>query len=193
LITIHTTEIWTENSFEDIAEKIRSETHLVQFGPFNIYGPQWKQFSAKWIGQIFKEKKQFKLFRLTGSDTTSDLSINGEYTNRGARPIIVIKHKLHFTAVLGLAGLLTCIYALWFLLLKKGVVEGVLWLLLPLVIAGVGYSGFTIRDLNKNIAEIERLMQKPVIIPVWNNRHEEMDDEEDEDEDIDDWQTNGRG
>jgi hypothetical protein len=185
LITIHTTEIWTENSFEDIAEKIRSETHLVKFGPFNIYDSQWKQFSAKWIGQIFKEKKQFKLFRVTGSDVTSDLSVNGEYTNRGGKPIIVIKYKVHFTAVLGLAGLLVCIYALWFLLQKKGVAEGVLWLLLPLVIAGIIYSGFTIRDLNKNIAEIERLMQKPLIVPSWNNE-DEMDDEEDGDQDTDD-------
>lgn len=177
MITLRKTEYWTEETFEILSEKVRHETRQVRFGLFNSFDTKHKAFTTPWIGQLYPAQKKFKLFRVTGREHTSDLSVNGEYTTRLSKPVVVIRHKVHFTALLGLSGLLVSIYVAWHLLRQKGVMDSILFLLAGLLTAGIYYTIITLRDLNKNEAEIKRLIYK-----VPRRKYEEVEEEEEEED-----------
>jgi hypothetical protein len=181
MLTIRTHEIWTDDTFEVIAEKIRRETRLVRFGILNFFDSELKDLSTPWIGEIIPQKKKFKLFRVTGSNNTSDLATKGEVILRGGKNVLVVRHDLQFLTLFGFAGLLASIYAVWFLLHRKIGLDTI-WLIGSLTLAGILYTISIYRDLQKNIVEIERLIHKPAYIPDINR----FDDSEDTDSDDDD-------
>src|SRR5688572_2876443 len=160
MITIRTTEIWTNDTPEAIFEKIKWDTHQVRFGPFNMY--KRKEVYSRWIGEVNEKKLTFKLFRVTSPDRTSDFSVQGHYEVRAGKGLVKIRHQVYFTSLLGLAGLLTCVFAIWFLLQKKGVLIGNVYLVLALMTAGILYSFSLLRDVNKNEAAIRELIER-----VW--------------------------
>ncbi|HOX82972.1 MAG TPA: hypothetical protein PLJ60_12970 [Chryseolinea sp.] len=163
-----TTEVWTNDPPEVILEKIKWNTHQVKFVPFNIFKKKTEIYSP-WIGQIDEKKLSFKLFRVTSPDHTSDFSVEGQYEIRAGKGLVKIRHKVYFTSILGLAGLLTFVFAIWFLLQKKGILMGNLFLVLGLILTGGVYSVFILRDLNKNDAEIREVLER-----IW------LDDETEE-------------
>lgn len=177
MITIHTSEFWINEPIDFVIDKIRRETLLVEFGPFNVFNTKHQNFYTKWIGEIDRRNKKFKLFRVTDRTHTSDVAVHGEYTVRINKPMIVVRYKVHFTAFLGLFGLLAFGYAVWYLLRLKGVILGELGLIAILLTVGMGYSISTIRDLNKCAQEIERVIYKIVKMDV------DEDDEDDADDD----------
>jgi len=182
MITIHTSEFWISEPFELVLEKIRRETKIVKFGPLNVFNTNHQDFYTKWIGEVDARQKRFKLFRVTSKKNTSDMSVNGEYQMRINKPMIVVKYKVHFTALLGLFGILTFSYAVWYLLRVKGIDLGTLGLLAILFSVGIIYSVSTMRDLRKCEQEIERVIYK-IVKPQNEPENEEGDDEEDENED----------
>ena len=180
MVTIHTSEFWINEPFDLVLDKIRKETRLVKFGPLNVFNTEHKDFRTQWIGEIDNKKKKFKLFRVTDRTHTSDLAVHGELITRINKPMIQVKYKVHFTAFLGLFGLLVFGYAIWFLLREKGVPVNEIILIAFLLITGAIYSISTIRDLNKS----EQLIQD-TIYKIIKTEIEEADDDEDEEDEED--------
>jgi hypothetical protein len=175
MITIRTRDFWTDEPVEAIFEKLRWETHTVKFGPLNAYKNPFQKIRRTWLGEINTKKRTFKLFRVTGESHTSDLSVHGEYITHQSKPLVRVKFKVHFTAFLGLWGLLLCIYAIWYLVNKKGIVISE-WLLLPLLLIVGGYYAYTtIRDLEASDRAIESTLYR---VYQTEKEAEEMDDEE---------------
>src|SRR5688572_8670790 len=159
-MTIKTNEFWIDEPFEDIARKIKSETRLVKFGIFNSFTKTFEMYPRPWIGEINERKQSFKLFRTKGSENTSDLSVVGSYTIRGAKSVIVVSHKLHFTGLFGMVGLLIFVIAVFFLLHKKNIVVPIVLQALGLVLV-IFYYAFTIlKDLRQDEKAIEEVLRK---------------------------------
>lgn len=175
MITVRTTEIWTANPPELIFKKLKWDTQQVKFGPFNVF--KKVELRQSWVGEINEAKGTFKLFRVTSADHTSDFSIHGQYELRAGKPFIKIRHKVYFTSVLGLAGLLVFVFAFWFLLRKKGILSSEIYLLIGLLLAGGGYSFSILRDLNKNEAAIRELIER-----IWYDDDDENDADDDADQ-----------
>jgi hypothetical protein len=175
MITVKTTDIWTNDPPELILRKIKWNTHEVRFGAFNSFTR--KEVNSDWIGEIDEKNVSFKLFRVTSPDHTSDFSVHGQYEIRAGRGVVKIRHKLHFTSILGPAGLLTCVYALWYLFQKKGKFVGPGYLFLALIIASSGYMFFLLRDLRKNETSIRELLER-----IWIDDPDDESDEAEEDE-----------
>jgi len=178
-MTVKTNEYWINEPFDGIALKIRIDTRLVKFGPLNAFTRSFEMYPRPWIGEINPKRQTFKLFRTKGSENTSDLSVVGRYTVRGAKPVIVVKHKLHFTVVMGAVGLLIFFIAAFFLLQKKGVI-------VHPAIQAVAFSAvilyyiYTIaRDLHHDEKQIEKTLTRVLV------REEDVDEEEDDIEDED--------
>ena len=133
-------------------------------------------FPRPWIGEIDTKKNSFKLFRVKGSESTSDLSAVGHYTIRGAKPVVVVKHKLHFTVIFGIVGLLIFTIAVFFLLQKKGIVVDASIQAVTLLLVILFYA-YTIRkDLRQDEKELEQLLTRVLV------DEEEVDDEEENEE-----------
>lgn len=160
MITIRTTDFWINEPIEAIFEKLRWETHVVKFGPLNVYNTKHQNLTKTWLGELHPKSGTFKVFRVTGNDNTSDMSVHGEYTTRLGKPLIRVKFKVHFTAFLGLFGVLTCLFALWYLLNKKGIMMGEWVLIVLLLMVGGYYSVVTMRDLSASEQAIESLIYK---------------------------------
>lgn len=178
MITIRTTEIWTNDTPELIFKKVKWSTHQVKFGPLYVF--KRTESYSPWIGEVDEKKQNFTLFRVTSPDHTSDFSVHGQYELRAGKALVKIKHKVFFTSILGLAGLLTCVFAIWFLLQKKGILTDTVYLLLALIIVGTAYSVSLIKDLNRNEAAIRELIER-----IWYDDEEEDDDDEEEDDEYD--------
>ena len=159
-VTIRTSEIYVNDPPELLLEKVRVDTQEVEFGLFNFFSTAGHDFRKKWIGQISRENNRFKLFRVKGFSNTSDISVLGEYIVRLNKPMVRIRYKVHFTAFLGLLGVLIFIYALWFLLKEKGVWESQLLLILMLTAVGIIYAASTVRDLNRTEEDIRKTLSK---------------------------------
>lgn len=175
-MTIKTNEFWTDEPFEDIVQKIKLDTRQVKFGIFNLFPKTFEKYPRPWIGEIDTRKQSFKLFRTKGTENTSDLSVVGTYTIRGTKPLVVVRHKVHFTVLFGMVGLLVFIIAVFFLLQKKGIVvpPGIQALVLMMVIL---FYAYTIRkDLHQDEKEIEKLLTRVLV------DEEEIDDEDEDDE-----------
>lgn len=130
-------------------------------GWFNAFKTDHQNFNTKWIGEIDRKKGFFKLFRVTGKNSTSDLSVNGIYTTRINKPVLVIRYNIHFTAILGLFGILVTTFTLFSVVTKNMQIDSwVLWVILFSV--GVAYSISIVRDLNKTDRAMEELFQKKI-------------------------------
>lgn len=179
MITVKTSEIWTADPPELIFMKLRWDTHQVKFGPANVF--KKSNLRLPWIGEIDEERRTFKLFRVTSSDHTSDFAVHGTYEWRAGAPLVKIRHAVHYTSLFGLAGLLVFVYAIWFLIrAKKGIMLGEGYLLAGLLLAGLGYSFWILRDLNKNDVAIRELIGREVVPFESDHDDESPSDEEDE-------------
>jgi hypothetical protein len=172
-MTIKTNEFWIDEPFALISQKIKIDTRLVKFGPFNSFTKAFELYPRTWLGEVNHKKQSFKLFRTKGSDNTSDLSIVGKYTIRGAKPVIVVRHKIHFTVLLGMVGLLIFVIAAFFLLQKKGVIVHPALQAVALM-SVIGFYAYTIaRDLRDDEREIKKTLHRILV--------NEEDDEVEED------------
>ena len=176
-MTIKTNEFWTNESFEDIIRKIKLETREVKFGVFNSFPKTFEMYPLPWVGEIRERAQSFKLFRVKGSENTSDLSVVGSYSVRGMKPVVVVKHKLHFTVFFGMFGLFLFVVAVFYLLQKKNIVTPIALQVIALLLVVLFYAFTIIRDLRQDEKEIERTLTRVLI------DSEEIDDE---DEEIDD-------
>jgi hypothetical protein len=175
-MTIKTNEFWIDEPFEDIARKIKMSTRLVKFGPFNTYEKNFGTITPPWIGELDVKKRSFKLFRTKGTENTSDLSVVGTYTIRGAKPVIVVKHKLHFTVVFGTVGLFVFIIAVLFLLQKKGIVLPVALQASVMASVIIYYAYTIVKDLLQDEREIEKLLAR-VLVDERDEDYEEGDED----------------
>jgi hypothetical protein len=185
MLTVHKIEVWTSDPFEEIAHKISTETDAVKFGFLDVHKTNYRNLHSVWIGEVDHEKRTFKLYRRTGDSSTSDFAVVGNYVERSGKPVIAIRFKLIWSGLIGLAGLMVCVYALWFLFQKKNVMVGPAWLAFWLISVATGFSFFMLRDLNKTTEEIKRTISKE-IVPLSVLRMQELgeeDDERDEDDD----------
>lgn len=146
---------------------------------FNAYDSQYQKLRKLWLGELNSRERTFKLFRVTDESHTSNLSLHGEYITHQSRPIVRVKFKVYFTAFLGLGGLLFCIYAIWFLINKKGIVISEWVLLLLLLMAGGYYAFKTIRDLDACENAIESTLYR---VYQAEKETEETDSEEHDDD-----------
>ena len=177
-MTIKTTEFWTDEPFEDIVRKIKSETRLVKFGIFNSFPKSFNRYPLLWVGEINERAKSFKLFRVKNSESTSDISIVGNYTIRNAKPVIVVRHKLHYTTFFGMVGLLIFVMAVFFFLQKKDVVVPVALQALGLALVILFYVFTILKDLQKGEKAIEAVLTKALVNPQeMDNENEEIEDE----------------
>jgi hypothetical protein len=177
VIRLHTSEFWTEESSEMIFEKIGHETRQVRFGPFNIFDTGNREFTTKWLGQLKPKQNTFKLFRVTGKGHTSEISVNGLYTHRLNKSLVIVKYKLHFTALFGLLGVLTFVFAMWYLLGTKGYVTSKIYLLAGLLCVGIFYALSVVRDLNKSERAISESIYRPYRPVIYDPASEHDDDE----------------
>lgn len=175
-MTIKTNEFWTDDLFEDIVLKIKLGTRLVKFGVFNSFPKSFEKYPRPWIGEIDTRKQSFKLFRTKGTENTSDLSVVGSYTVRGGKPFIVVRHKIHFTVLFGMVGLLIFVIAAFFLLQKKGIVAPPAIQALALLMVILFYAYTILKDLRQDEKEIEELLTQVLV------DEEEIDDEDEGDE-----------
>jgi hypothetical protein len=176
-MTIKTNEFWTDEPFEDIVRKIKSETRLVKFGIFNSFPKSFDRYPLLWVGEINEHTKSFKLFRVKSSESTSDISIVGKYTIRNAKSVIVVRHKLHFTTFFGMVGLLIFVLAVFLFFQKKDIIIPVALQVLGLLLVILFYAFTILKDLQKGEKAIEAVLTKALVNPV------EKEDENDEDED----------
>jgi hypothetical protein len=173
-MTIKTNEFWIDEPFEEVVRKIKIGTREVKFGIFNSFRKTFEKFPRPWIGEINTRKKSFNLFRVKGSESTSDLSAVGHYTIRGAKPVVVVKHRIHFTVVFGMVGLLIFVISLFFLLQKKGIVVPVAMQAVALVLVILYYAYTILKDLRQDEKELEILLTRVLV------DEEEIDEEDEE-------------
>jgi hypothetical protein len=162
-MTIKTNEFWTDEPFEDIVKKIKSETRIVKFGIFNSFPKSFDRYPLLWVGEINELTQSFKLFRVKSSESTSDLSIVGNYTIRNAKPVIVVRHKLHFTTFFGMVGLLIFVIAVFFFLQKKDIIIHVAFQGLALLLVILFYAFTILKDLRKGEKAIEAVLTKALV------------------------------
>lgn len=169
----------TDETFKDLAEKLRLETREVKFGPLNAMKKDFSRFPKPWVGEIDERGEYFKLFRTKGSDYTSDFSVYGKYAFRNGQTMVHVQHKLHYSALIGFAGLAVFVVAVFFLASKKGIhVHPAIQVLATILTVTIyGYSFY--RDLRTDEKNIRQLIYAKLII------EENEDDEDDEDEDGD--------
>jgi hypothetical protein len=175
-MTVKTNEFWIDEPFENIAQKIKIDTREVKFGILNSFPKTFERFPRPWIGAIDRQRQSFKLFRVKGSQSTSDLSVIGYYTIRGAKPVVVVKHKLHFTVVFGIVGLLIFVIAVFFLLQKKGIIIPAAIQAAALVIVILFYTYTILKDLRQDEKEIEKILTRALVSA------DEIDDDDDSNE-----------
>ena len=173
-MTIKTNEFWIDEPFENIVRKIKISTREVKFGMFNSFPKTFEKYPRPWIGEINRKKQSFKLFRTKGSDNTSDLSVVGNYAIRGTRPVVVVRHRIHFSAVFGMVGLLIFVIAVFFLLQKKDIIipEAMQSVALLLVILYYAYT--VMKDLRRDEQEIKKLLKRVLV------DKEDVDDSDEE-------------
>ncbi|HZI23786.1 MAG TPA: hypothetical protein VFD46_01850 [Chryseolinea sp.] len=162
-MTIKTSEFWTNEPFEDIARKIKSETRLVKFGIFNSFPKSFARYPLLWVGEINESTQSFKLFRVKSSESTSDISIVGKYTTRNGKSVIVVRHKLHFTTLFGMVGLLILAIAVFFFLQKKDIVIPVVLQAVALVLVILFYAFTILKDLQKGEKAIMAALTKALV------------------------------
>ena len=126
----------------------------------NAYKNPYRKFEKKWLGEVRPKNRTFKLFRITDESHTSDLSVHGEYITHLSRPVMRVKFKVHFTAFLGLWGIMFCIFAIWYLVNEKGIIVSEWILTLLLLLVGGYYAFITIRDLDTSDRAIESTVYK---------------------------------
>ena len=174
-MTIKTNEYWIDEPFDLIEAKLIMDTRLVKFGPLNAFKKSFEMYPRPWIGEINRKKQSFKLFRTKGTENTSDLSVVGQYTIRGAKSVVVVKHKLHHTVFVGAIGLLITVLGVSLIIQKKGIgaapaIQAVLFLGVIL------YYIYTIgKDLRKDAEQIEKTLKRVLATD------EDFDGEEEED------------
>src|SRR5687768_12347279 len=120
-MTIRTHYYTTNETFEELVRKLKAMTHQVKFGPLNIMKRNFDRFPKPWVGEIDERGEYFKLFRTKGADHTSDLSVHGRFVVRSGEKIVEVKHKIHYMAAVGFAGLTLFIYAMLYLLGKRDI------------------------------------------------------------------------
>lgn len=176
-MTVRTHYYTTNETFEELARKLKAMTHEVKFGPFNTMKKNFDRFPKPWVGEIDKRGECFKLFRTKGQENTSDLSVHGKYIVRSGQPQVEIKHKLHYTSLTGFVGLGVFVFCVFFRMGKKDiVVHPALQVLICLIVLAVyGYTFY--RDLKADENAI-----KVLINARWKADEEEDDNEEDNDE-----------
>ncbi|HYI77964.1 MAG TPA: hypothetical protein VEW65_10125 [Chryseolinea sp.] len=179
-MTIKTSEFWTDEPFEDIVKKIKSETRLVEFGMFNSFPKSFARYPLLWVGEINESTQSFKLFRVRSTESTSDISIVGKYTTRNGKSVIVVKHKLHFTTLFGMVGLLILAIAVFFFLQKKDIVIPVVLQALALALVILFYAFTILKDLQKGEKAIMAVLTKALV------NAQEADDRSEKIEDVED-------
>jgi choline-glycine betaine transporter len=178
-MTIKTNEYWIDEPFEQIALKIKIDTRQVKFRIFNAFEKSFEMYPRPWIGEINAGKKTFKLFRTKGSDNTSDLSVVGRYTTRGAKPVVVVKHRIHFTVIFGAVGLLLFAISAFYLLQQKGII-------VPPAVQAIAFSLvilFYIYTIAKDLRQDEKQLEKTLTRVLVSEEDDEEVDVEDDDED----------
>lgn len=174
-MTVRTHYYSTNESFKELARKLKAETREVKFGPFNLMKKNFDRFPKPWVGEIDKRGERFKLFRTKGQENTSDLSVHGKYIVRSGQPQIEIKHKLHYTSLSGFAGLGVFVFGVFVLMGEKDIIvhPALQVLTCLIVLAGYGYTFY--RDLKAD----ENLIR--VLINARWKADEEVDDHEEDD------------
>ncbi|MEO7988698.1 MAG: hypothetical protein ABI663_04100 [Chryseolinea sp.] len=114
---------------------------------------------------LTKEQRRRNMQAIKGKETKTEIKL--------AKGLVKIKHKVYFTSIIGLVGLLTCVFAIWFFLQKKGILTGNFYLLLGLILTGIGYSAFILRDLNKNEVAIREVLER-----IWYDEYDETGGDE---------------
>ena len=177
-MTIKTHYYSTDETFNDFAFKLKASTRQVTFGPFNSMPKNFDRFPKPWVGEIDIRGEYFKLFRNKGQDNTSDLSVHGKYIVRSGQTFIEVKHKLHFTALIGFIGLAVFILAVFYLLGKKDVVvHPVLQVLVCLIsLAVYGYTFY--RDLREDERAIKEIIDRRLAVEEEIEEDNEEEDEE---------------
>ena len=145
----------------------------------NAYKNPYQKFTKQWLGEVKPKSRTFKLFRITGEEHTSDLSLHGEYITHLSKPLIRVKFRVHFTAFFGLWGIMACVYAIWYLVNKKGILVSEWVLLLLLMLIGSYYVFITIRDLDASDRAIESTVYR--VYSAENERDDMNKDDETED------------
>ena len=174
-MTLKTHYYTTNETFDELARKLKAETREVKFGPLNMMKKNFDRFPKPWVGEIDKRGEYFKLFRTNGQENTSDLSVHGKYIIRSGQPHVEVKRKLHYTSLTGFAGLGMFGFCVFFLLRKKEIVvhPALQVLTCLIVLAGYGYTFY--RDL-----KADEKMIRQLIYAKWEvNKEVEGDDEED--------------
>lgn len=173
-MTLKTHYYATNETFSELARKLKAETREVKFGPLNMMKKNFDQFPKPWVGEIDKRGEYFKLFRTKGQENTSDLSVHGKYIVSSGKTLIEVKHKLHYTSLIGFAGLGVFVFCVFFLLGKKEfVVHPALQALTYLVVLAMyGYTFYT--DLKAD----EQLIRQLIYARWKGNEEMEADDEE---------------
>lgn len=181
-MTIKTNEFWIDEPFEDILKKIKMSTRQVKFGIFNAFHKNFEMFPGQWIGQIDARKQSFKLFRVKSSENTSDLSVVGRYTLRGNKPVIVVKHKVHFTVALGMMGLLIFVIAVFTLLRMKGIMVPVAIQAVALLLVLFYYAYTVMKDLREDEKRIQEMLTFLLLQEEEEEEEEELTDDNEEPE-----------
>jgi hypothetical protein len=173
-MTIKTNEYWIDESFEQIASKIRIDTRQVKFGPLNAFEKSFETFPRPWIGEVNPGKRTFKLFRTKGTENTSDLSVIGRYTTRGVKTVVVVKHKIHFTVIFGAVGLLLFAIAAIYLLQTKGII-------VPPAIEAGGFLSvilYYIYTISQDLRQDEQQIEKTLMRVLRNEDEDEMEEDD---------------
>lgn len=167
----------TEETFQELALKLKIETRQVKFGPFNAIPKNFDRFPKPWVGEINERGEYFKLFRTKGQEYTSDLSVHGQYVVRSGQAMIHVEHKLHYMSLVGFAGLAIAVAAVFFLLSKKNIiVHPILQILAGLVAFAIyGYTFY--RDLCADEKLIRQLIYAKLVLD------DETEENEGEEED----------
>jgi hypothetical protein len=179
-MTIKTNEFVTNETFGQLAFKLKTDTRQVKFGPMNAIPKNTARYPKPWVGEIDERGEWFKLFRQKKSDNTSDLSVNGKYIVRSGQPIVEVKHKLALMGVVGFAGLALFVFAAFYLLSKKGIVVHPVLQILVCVLALAIYGYTFYRDLREDEKQIRLLIYEKLYALDDEREEEEGGEEEDE-------------
>jgi hypothetical protein len=148
----------TDETFQELAFKLKMETRQVKFGPFNAIPKNFDRFPKPWVGEINERGEYFKLFRTKGQEYTSDLSVHGKYVVLSGQEMIHIEHKLHYMSLVGFSGLAIAIVAVFFLLSKKDIIVHPILQILAGMIAFSVYGYTFYRDLLADEKLIRQLL-----------------------------------
>lgn len=160
MLTLLTKDYWITDSPEMLVAKIRLESHLVKFRAFHSYDLNYRDLTRIWLGEVKVNEHAFTLFRVTGKDKTSDIRIAGKYSTLHNRPMVRVKFSVHYSALLGLFGLLVTTYTLFHLLGKRGIIVHELISILGMLLVGGLYCYSMFRDLNRSQQLLEKMLSK---------------------------------